>query len=386
MHVSGRFNIFDMVDIDLFIVVVLNMMVLKLGYTGESKPIFYNCLRPLTSLDEGLRALAFEEDVRCLATLVRSFKLIEVIDDVMRQLSFDETELDGEAGFADVAGSVVDSSGWEDAEHGNDQEDKLAHTNGQFFYYDEGIDTAYETEYDVQSREDADTDDDDDVDEDFLVDDENEIVVSDVDVHLFGISMDLPFDNIGITNLVPDDVLEREDMNVINADGFDSDPVNDEDRNYRKRRLAELRTKIEGHVDQLERLGYMLPQDIIVGLILNGLTKDFARFMRNYNMHNIGKTIGELHAMLIEYEKGLPKKDETPQVMMIKGGKIQNAKKKSLKAKGKGKANGNGNDKQVCISKRKNPKPYAKEHPAKDDACHHYKEVGHWKRNCPVSC
>nr|GEZ30100.1 zinc finger, CCHC-type [Tanacetum cinerariifolium] len=98
----------------------------------------------------------------------------------------------------------------------------------------------------------------------------------------------------------------------------------------------------------------------------------------------MGKTIGELHAVLIEYEKGLPKKAETPQVMMIKGGKIQKAKKKSLKAKGKGKANGNGNDKQVYISKPKNPKPYAKEHPAKDDTCHHCKEVGHWKRNCLV--
>ncbi|GKD26938.1 hypothetical protein Tco_1233152 [Tanacetum coccineum] len=36
-------------------------------------------------------------------------------------------------------------------------------------------------------------------------------------------------------------------------------------------------------------------------------------FVRNYNMHNMGKTIGELHAMLIEYEKVLPKKAETPQ-------------------------------------------------------------------------
>nr|GEU94043.1 retrotransposon protein, putative, Ty1-copia subclass [Tanacetum cinerariifolium] len=71
--------------------------------------------------------------------------------------------------------------------------------------------------------------------------------------------------------------------------------------------------QMKGHVDQLERLGYMLPQDLIVGLILNGLTKDFASFVRNYNMHNMGKTIGELHAMLIEYEKGLPKKVETPQ-------------------------------------------------------------------------
>ncbi|GKB09972.1 retrotransposon protein, putative, ty1-copia subclass [Tanacetum coccineum] len=79
--------------------------------------------------------------------------------------------------------------------------------------------------------------------------------------------------------------------------------------------------QMKGYVDQLERLGYMLPQDLIVGLILNGLTKDFAR---------------------------------------------------------------SGNDKQVYIPKPKNPKPSAKEHPTKDDTCHHYKEVGLWKRNCPV--
>ncbi|GJZ86191.1 retrotransposon protein, putative, ty1-copia subclass [Tanacetum coccineum] len=70
--------------------------------------------------------------------------------------------------------------------------------------------------------------------------------------------------------------------------------------------------------------------------------------------------------------------------MMIKGGKIQKSNKKSLKAKGKGKANGKGKDKQVYIPKPKNPKPSAKEHPAKDDTCHHCKEVGHCKRNCPA--
>nr|GEV06649.1 retrotransposon protein, putative, Ty1-copia subclass [Tanacetum cinerariifolium] len=72
--------------------------------------------------------------------------------------------------------------------------------------------------------------------------------------------------------------------------------------------------QIKGYVDQLERLGYVLPQDLTVGLILNGLTKDFAGFVRNYNMHNMRKTIGELHAMLIEYEKGLFQKAKTPQV------------------------------------------------------------------------
>ncbi|GJY00349.1 retrotransposon protein, putative, ty1-copia subclass [Tanacetum coccineum] len=33
----------------------------------------------------------------------------------------------------------------------------------------------------------------------------------------------------------------------------------------------------------------------------------------NYNMHNMGKTVGEIHALLIEYEKGLLKSWKTPQ-------------------------------------------------------------------------
>ncbi|GJV58885.1 hypothetical protein Tco_1464985 [Tanacetum coccineum] len=293
MYVSSCVDIFDMVDIDLFTVVALNMMVLKLGYTGKSKPMFYNYLIPLTSLDEWLYALACEEDVRCMGTLVRSFKLIEVyiehdvtaldsylraprfratleeitdeagsiaanrnekmllltwhefsettkepiceslsgvqgvdtqshvlptiqsqfsdinlsfvsqqatasqvIDDVMRQLSFDETKLDGEALHVseepdvgrtqepilsevstqepivaevsnevpiveevgtqefsvedvvveDYVSSAKDGEDGEDVEQGNGQEDESAPTDGQFFYDDEwggggGIDT-----------------------------------------------------------------------------------------------------------------------------------------------------------------------------------------------------------------------------------------------------
>ncbi|GJS20118.1 retrotransposon protein, putative, ty1-copia subclass [Tanacetum coccineum] len=141
--------------------------------------------------------------------------------------------------------------------------------------------------------------------------------------------------------------------------------------------------KMKGYVEQLKHLGYVLPQDISVGLILNGLTSDFAGFVRNYNMHNMGKTVGELHALLIEYKKGLPKKAATPQVMVIQGGRIQKANKKSQNAKGKGKGKGKGNDKSY-IPEPKNPKPSIKERPTKDDACHHCKEIGHWKRNCPV--
>nr|GFC93226.1 hypothetical protein [Tanacetum cinerariifolium] len=40
------------------------MMVLKLGYTGESEPMFYNYLRPLTSLDEGFLRVDVVEDFK----------------------------------------------------------------------------------------------------------------------------------------------------------------------------------------------------------------------------------------------------------------------------------------------------------------------------------
>nr|GEW66475.1 reverse transcriptase domain-containing protein [Tanacetum cinerariifolium] len=109
--------------------------------------------------------------------------------------------------------------------------------------------------------------------------------------------------------------------------------------------------KMKGYVEQEERLGYVLPKDISAGLILNGLTSDFAGFAA------------------------------TPQVMAIQGGRIQKANKKSLNAKGKGKGKGNGKDKSY-IPKAKNPKPFAREHPTNNDVCHHYKEVGHCKRNC----
>ncbi|GJX42791.1 hypothetical protein Tco_0257781 [Tanacetum coccineum] len=111
--------------------------------------------------------------------------------------------------------------------------------------------------------------------------------------------------------------------------------------------------KMKGYVEQLECLGYVLPQDLSVGLIMNGLTSDFAGF----------------------YEKGIPKKATTPQVMAIQGGRIHKSNKKSLNENGKGKGKGKRKDKSYIL-KPKYPKPSAKEHPAKDDACHHCKEVG----------
>ncbi|GJV20235.1 retrotransposon protein, putative, ty1-copia subclass [Tanacetum coccineum] len=49
----------------------------------------------------------------------------------------------------------------------------------------------------------------------------------------------------------------------------------------------------------------------------------------------------------------------------------------------KGKGKGKGKDKSYT-PKPKNLKPSFKEHPEKNDVCHHCKEVGHCKRNCPT--
>nr|GFB26590.1 hypothetical protein [Tanacetum cinerariifolium]GFB26617.1 hypothetical protein [Tanacetum cinerariifolium] len=49
--------------------------------------------------------------------------------------------------------------------------------------------------------------------------------------------------------------------------------------------------------------------------------------------------------------------------------------------KGKGKGKGPQNS---YPTKPKKPQPYKKKRPTKDGQCHHCKEKGHWKRNCPA--
>ncbi|GJR87485.1 hypothetical protein Tco_0211496 [Tanacetum coccineum] len=46
---------------------------------------------------------------------------------------------------------------------------------------------------------------------------------------------------------------------------------------------------------------------LALSLILIGLRKEFDSFVQNYNMHSLGKTVNELHAMLKLHEQTLPK-------------------------------------------------------------------------------
>ncbi|GJX70899.1 hypothetical protein Tco_0308070 [Tanacetum coccineum] len=68
---------------------------------------------------------------------------------------------------------------------------------------------------------------------------------------------------------------------------------------------------MKSYIDNLERLGHPMSLGIAVRLILTSLSKEYDGFIQKYNMHGMGKTVNDLHAMLKLHEKRLPKKDVT---------------------------------------------------------------------------
>nr|GFC18164.1 hypothetical protein [Tanacetum cinerariifolium] len=70
--------------------------------------------------------------------------------------------------------------------------------------------------------------------------------------------------------------------------------------------------EMKGYMDQLHALGKSYDNDMAINLINRSLNKDFGDFVKNFNMHCVGKTMNELHTLLIDYEKGLKDKASTP--------------------------------------------------------------------------
>nr|GFB87194.1 hypothetical protein [Tanacetum cinerariifolium] len=85
--------------------------------------------------------------------------------------------------------------------------------------------------------------------------------------------------------------------------------------------VSEHVLEMKGLMDQLHTLGKPNVNDMSVNLINRSLNKDFGDFVRNFNMHCVGKTVTELHALLIDFEKDLKDKAPTPQVFTIQKGR-----------------------------------------------------------------
>nr|GEV28529.1 hypothetical protein [Tanacetum cinerariifolium] len=111
----------------------------------------------------------------------------------------------------------------------------------------------------------------------------------------------------------------------------------------------------------------------------------------NYNIHNMGKTVNELHAMLKLQEQTMPKKDDAPALHAIRAGRVQKNQKKKPHKAAKGNQ-GKGNAKMgyapvpapSFAPKPKNPPPLKKDNHAKDTIRHQCGKVGYWRRNYPI--
>ncbi|GKB10195.1 zinc finger, CCHC-type containing protein [Tanacetum coccineum] len=121
--------------------------------------------------------------------------------------------------------------------------------------------------------------------------------------------------------------------------------------------------------------------NVAVSLILVSLRKEYDSFVQNYNMHGMGKTVNELHAMLKLHEQTLPKRD-APTLHAIRAGKVQKKKNQKPQLDARGNNQGKRKSKLSYAPKTKIPPPSKKEDPAKDSVCHHCGDTGHWKRNC----
>ncbi|GKB96683.1 retrotransposon protein, putative, ty1-copia subclass [Tanacetum coccineum] len=136
-----------------------------------------------------------------------------------------------------------------------------------------------------------------------------------------------------------------------------------------------------------KRLGHPVTLGLAVSLILIGLRKEFDGFVQNYNMHSLGKTVNELHAMLKLHEQtlNLPK-NNAPALHAIRAGKVQKGKKHNKphpSKAGRDKIKGMGNISTFFAPNPRYPPPPKRKDPIKDSIYHEYGETGHWKRNYP---
>ncbi|GJU68412.1 zinc finger, CCHC-type containing protein [Tanacetum coccineum] len=83
--------------------------------------------------------------------------------------------------------------------------------------------------------------------------------------------------------------------------------------------------KMKSYIDNLERLGHAMTQNLSVSLILVSLRKEYDGFVQNYNMHSMGKTVTELHAILKLHDQTMPLKEVTPALQRKGKAKMGNA-------------------------------------------------------------
>ncbi|KAL0373405.1 UNVERIFIED_CONTAM: hypothetical protein Sradi_3256200 [Sesamum radiatum] len=138
-------------------------------------------------------------------------------------------------------------------------------------------------------------------------------------------------------------------------------------------------------VEKLEDLQAGLDNDTYIDVILQSLPPSYDPFIVNYNMNGLEKSINELINMLVQYDPTTKKSE--PWVLV---GEASTSKAKGKGArrwkrkKGKAKAAASALSAPVAPVGMDKGKGKVDSKPNKaNDVCIHYREKGHWKRECP---
>ena len=123
-----------------------------------------------------------------------------------------------------------------------------------------------------------------------------------------------------------------------------------------------------GYIERLQKLGYVMDNELYIDLILHSLQSNFSHFVMNFNMHKMEVTLPELCNMLKIAQENLP---ETPRPTMVVAASKHKGTQKCKGNKGTLKPT-KGIQKKKGPTKAKEPK----------GVCFQCGKERHWKRNC----
>ncbi|XP_057251985.1 uncharacterized protein LOC130591979 [Beta vulgaris subsp. vulgaris] len=76
-----------------------------------------------------------------------------------------------------------------------------------------------------------------------------------------------------------------------------------------------------GLFENMERLGFPYRLELATDIILHSLPESFNQFRMTYNMNESEKTLQELHGLLVNAERNIPKVEPKKEVLLVQKGK-----------------------------------------------------------------